>query len=248
MKQTIRNWTTPKKYMLPAMLDLRSALAAGENAKLIRACNEDCQHPIKVKNSITDFRAYECSVGLLKTRRSIADDERMPSFEKYLSLNYKQCFGTQEAMDRYYEKGLLSKDNFKGIGRAHLVAVKDMVRFFSIIKDDREEMFRSQYFGETTGDETHFFDIYRLGREHSVYTISRFKRKVWAVQLLRSDQPKARVPFLIKILNVLLYPLKYIPTKSVLRMPEYKVVTFRVGAVTNGLSVDFHIPKKFGFK
>ena len=105
------NWTTPKRNCFAGMLDLRSALAAGMNARLIKARNEDCSYPIKVKNSITDFRAYEFSVGLLKTRTQIQADERMPEFEKQLSLNYKCCYGTQEAVDRYYEKGLLSSDH-----------------------------------------------------------------------------------------------------------------------------------------
>ena len=241
------NWTTPKRNILAGIWDLRSALAAGQNARLIRMANEDCKYPIKVRNSITDFRAYEFQVGLLKTRASIASDERMPAFLRYLSLNYKACYGTQKAVDRYYERGLLSPDNFKGIGRSHLVKVEDMVRFLSITGDkDRAEMFRSQYLDETTGNETHFYDHYRLKREHSVYTIQRFKRKVWVVELLKPDQ-KVKTPFLIKILNAVLFPLKFIPKRSVLEMTEYKCVTYRIGAVTSGFSIEFHIPKKFSF-
>ena len=207
------HWSKPKKNVFAGMLYLRQALAAGQNARLIKANNEDCAFPIKVRNSITDFRAYEFSVGLMKTRTSIIGDERMPAFEKYLSLNYKCCYGTQEAVDTYYKSGLLSKDNFKGVGRSHLVKVEDMVRFLLITGDKpRANMF-----------------------------------KVWVVDLLRDDQPKPRTPFLIKILNILLYPTKFIPTKSVLRMDEYRCVTFRIGAVTNGISVEFHIPKKFSF-
>ena len=245
------SWTTPKRNIFAAMLDLRKALAAGQNARLIRMANEDCDFPIKVKNSITDFRAYEFSVGLLKTRRSIASDERMPAFEKYLALNYKACYGTQEAKDRYYETGKLSPDNFLGIGRSHLVKVEDMVRFLSITKDSRAEMFRSQYLDESTGDETHFFDIFRLGREHSVYTISRFKKKLWVVELLRDDKPKAVVPWaqrlFMSVITALVYPFKYIPERRVMHMDDYKIVTYRIGAVTNGYSVDIHITKKFSF-
>ena len=245
------NWSKPKRNIFAGMLDLRSALAAGMNARLIRARNEDCSHPIKVRNSITDFRAYEFSVGLLKTRTQIQADERMPQFEKHLCLNYRNCFGTQEAVDRYYEKGLLSTDNFKGVGRSHLVAVEDLIAFHACQPNCEAkayaQMFASQYFEGNTGDETHFYDHYRLKREHDIYTISRFKRMVWVVELLKDEQPKAKTPFLIKVLNVILYPSKFIPTKSVLRMKEYRCVTFRVGAVRNGISVEFHIPKKFSF-
>ena len=243
------NWSSPKRNIFAAMLLLRTALAAGQNARLIRARNEDCKYPIKVKNSITDFRAYEFSVGLLRTRAGIISDERMPAFEKYLSLNYKTCYGTQEAVERYYETGYLCPDNFKGQGRSHLVAVKDMVHFLITTGDaDRAEMFRSQYFEESTGNETHFFDLYRLGKEHSIYTVSRFKHKLWVVELLKDDAPKTRIPVLVYVLNFILYPLKYVPQKSVLKMNEYRCVTYRVGAVTNGFSIEFHIPKKFGFK
>jgi hypothetical protein len=67
------------------------------------------------------------------------------------------------------------------------------------------------------------------------------------VELLDKDA-NVKIPVGVKILNVVMTPLKYIPKKSVLRMPEYKLVTFRVGDVINGLSIEFHIPKKFGFK
>ena len=245
------HWTTPKRNMFAGMLDLRSALAAGMNARLVKACNEDCSYPIKVRNSITDYRAYEFSIGLLKTRTQILADERMPEFEKQLSLTFKTCYGTQEAVDKYYERGILSSDNFNGVGRSHLVRVEDMVRHFFLSGDkERGKMFQDQYFGEDTGDETHFFDHYRLKREHSVYTISRLKRKVWVVETLK-DTERVNLNWLmftaIGLLNAFCFPLKYIPTKSVLRMDSYKCVTFRIGAVTNGLSVEFHIPKKFGF-
>ena len=186
------------------MLDLRSALAAGMNARLIRARNEDCSSPIKVKNSITDFRAYEFSVGLLKTRTLILADETMPEFNRYLTLAYKNCYGTPEAVEWYYEKGLLSTDNFKGVGVSHLVKVEDLVCFHACQpqKDKKEyaQMFASQYFEGNTGDETHFYDHYRLKREHDIYTISRFKRKVWVVELLKETDEHVRTPFLIESL------------------------------------------------
>ena len=251
MKDMNTNWSTPKRTLIAGINCLRKALASGENARLVRAKNEDCSYPIKVRNSITDFRAYEFSIGLLKTRSQILADDRMPEFEKHLTLNYKTCYGSERAVKRYYETGLLNKGNFKGMGRAHLVAVEDLVMFWANQprKKDKEyaQMFASQYFEGTTGDETHFYDHYRLKREHSVYTISRFKRKLWVVELLKDDAAKPRTPVLVHVLNVLAYPLKFIPQRSVLRMDEYKCVTFRIGAVIHGLSVEFHIPKKFSF-
>jgi len=73
-----------------------------------------------------------------------------------------------------------------------------------------------------------------------------FKHRVWVV-VLYSNHPKYRAPLLVKILNVILYPFKYVPEKSILRMPEYTNYTFRVGSVVHGFSIEFQIPKKFSF-
>jgi hypothetical protein len=56
------------------------------------------------------------------------------------------------------------------------------------------------------------------------------------------------VPIAVHVLNVLAYPLKFIPERSVLRMPEYTLYDFRIGAVTHGFKIEFQIPKKFSFK
>ncbi len=53
---------------------------------------------------------------------------------------------------------------------------------------------------------------------------------------------------MVHILNVLAYPLKFIPEMSVLKMDDYKNITFRLGGITNGFAVEFQIPKKFSFK
>ena len=80
----------------------------------------------------------------------------------------------------------------------------------------------------------------------------KFKYKLWVVASFgkyhaRTKEPFS-IPFYIKLLNVLLYPLKYIPRKDTLRMPEYTIHTFRIGGVINGYSVQIQIPKKFSFK
>lgn len=75
----------------------------------------------------------------------------------------------------------------------------------------------------------------------------KFKHKVWVV-VLYYNYPKVKVPIAVHVLNVLAYPLKFIPKRSVLRMPEYTNYTFRVGDVIHGYSVEFQIPKKFSFK
>jgi len=242
------NWSTPKTNFFAGMLDLRQALAAGQNARLVRTRNEDCEYPIKIKKNDTDFRNYEFSSGTLQTRDGIINDTQKSDFEKHLSLTYKTCYGAEEAVERYYKTGLLSQENFKGIGISHLVRVEDMIAFLTISGDkDRANMFRKQYFDEHIGDEQHFYDNYRY-KHGSPWAIKEFKKRLWVTELIDNDESKPRTPFLIKILNVVLYPTKFIPTRSVLRMAEYNCVTFRIGSVTNGLSVEFHVPKRFSFK
>lgn len=73
-----------------------------------------------------------------------------------------------------------------------------------------------------------------------------YKHKVWVV-ILYYNHPKYHAPFLVKLLNIILYPMKFWPEKRVMRMDNYTLYTFRVGDVINGFSVEFHVPKKFGF-
>jgi hypothetical protein len=74
-----------------------------------------------------------------------------------------------------------------------------------------------------------------------------FKHQVWVV-VLYYNHPKYKAPIILKVLNFLAYPLKYIPQKSILRMPSYTNYCFRIGSVINGFEVEFKIPKKFSFK
>jgi hypothetical protein len=245
------NWSSPKRNIFAALLLLRSALASGQNARLIKLRNEDCAYPIKEKHVDEDWRNYEFSSGHLSTREDIYNNTSMSEMEKYLSLEFKTCYGTEEAVNRYYETGLLSPDNFKGMGRSHLVKVRDMITFLLATDDkDRAEMFKHQYFTEEGGRERHFYDFYRY-KHGSPWAIKKFRRKLWVVELLGEDEQRARIPVALKIMNVILSPvffiMKWIPRRSVLKMDKYKVVTFRVGDVTNGLAVEFHIPRNFSF-
>ena len=73
-----------------------------------------------------------------------------------------------------------------------------------------------------------------------------FKKKVWVV-VLYYNHKKYRVPFLVHVLNVLAWPLKFVPKRSVLKMDKYKIITYRIGGIQNGYSLEFGVPKKFSF-
>ena len=248
MKTT--NWSQPHTNLWKAVRSLQRALAAGQIARLVRMRNEDCEHPILCEKANKDFRNYKFACAYPQTRNGILEDVHKTDFQKHLSLNYRTCYGTQEALDRYYKKGLLSPDNFRGVGVSHLVHVKDLIRFHHAIGDHNyAQMFAEQYYGEHTANDKHFFDNY-VSMDGSEYAPKRFRRKLWVVELYHGHDAREKrkaMRWTHRLISWIQSPLKYIPKKSVLRMDEYRVVTYRVGDVTNGLSICFHIPKKFGF-
>jgi len=242
------NWSSPKRNIFAAMLDLRMALASGHKAKLIRMWNEECNFPIEKKSIYGDFRCYEFSYGTPSTVDKIKNDSSLSDFEKHLTLNYHTCYGTENAMNHYYNTGELSKDNFRGVGFSHLVKVADMVNFFEKDGDiERVRMFKEQYITGEIANNNHFWDFFRLKKGFSQWNVVKFKHKVWVVALLDDKEKQPRIPVFVHILNVLMYPTKFIPVRDVLRMTEYTDYTFRIGDITNGISVQFQIPKKFSF-
>jgi hypothetical protein len=241
------NWSEPKTNFLLGILDLRQALAAGLKARLIRARNEDCQHPIILDKEYRDFRAYEFQSGYATCIKEI-NLSAATEFSKYLSLNYVSVFGTSEAVKKYYEEQQLSKDNFCTMGRNHLVHVDDLIKYLERTQDfTRAEMYRRQYRNPQTTGLAQYFDFYKLKTGNSEFLVKKFKKKLWVVELLDILQPKPRTPLVVKILNVILKPFQYMPIKSVLKMPKYTCIEFRVGSVVNGYKIEFQIPRNFSF-
>ena len=252
MKAT--NWSSPKTNIIAAVNDLRKCLASGYKARLIRLRNEECEHPILLSKDeqSKDFRDYEFSIGTLRTKEEITNDSSMSDFEKYLSLNYKAQFGTAEAVKKYYETGEVSRGNFQGMGICHLVKVQDMVLFLQASNDPKDHAWaKCWYHYSDTKDARHFYDTFRLKCRQQRQP-KFFKNKLWVVEMLDNNQPQPAlslgVRMLAGLITILVYPFKYVPQKSVLRMPEYTNYTFRIGDVIKGFSVEFQIPKKFSFR
>lgn len=243
------NWSSPKTNFLAGLNDLRKCLASGHNARLIRLRNEECEFPIRKKNVDKDFRNYEFYIGYASSVNKIKESTNMSDMEKYLTLNYVNVFGTREAVEKYYSTGELSADNFKSAGVSHLIQVDDMIKFLEINDPMRVKMYRDQYRSpEHVNDTSHFFDFYRY-KFGSRYAIKKFKYKLWVVEML-NEQPElpAIQRILMKVINGLVYPLKFIPSRKVMEMKEYKVITYRIGSVINGYTIDIQVPKKFSFK
>jgi hypothetical protein len=247
----IQNYSTPKRSFIGGVNDLRQCLAYGLKGRLIRAKNEDCNFPITEKNKNNNFRCYNLSHSVPSTYNEILNNKNYNEFEKHLSLNYIHNYGTKEAVEAYYKDGILTKDNFLGVGVSHLVNVDDAIKFFISINDEWADNLTLIYRTPSTRDERHWFSFFQLKNGYHKYNIKHFKHKVWIVEMLNEKQ-SVELPVLhsvlIKILNTVLYPLKYIPTKRVLRMDKYTQYAFRIGSVFNGYEIQFQIPKKFSFK
>lgn len=248
MKIIGTTYASPYRNMFVAINALRKCLAKGNTAILIKAYNENCEYPIVTKEKIInkDFRNYTFSAGYLSTAEKIKTSNAN-DFEKYLSLNYKSCYGTPEAIKTYYKTSVVSKDNLKGIGHNHLIKVIDLIKYYESIGDlSYAKMFKEQYITGEEANNSHFYDFFKPINVSQREPL-KFNKKLWIIQLLDETKP-VKVPFAVKVLNILIYPFKFVPQKSILRMPKYTLYTFRVGSVINGLNIQLHIPKKFLFK
>ena len=157
------NWSSPKTNIFSALNSLRGALNSGQNARLIKMRNEDCAYPIRQKITFieSDFKKYVYCGGYLTTRKEIQERTNLSDFEKYLSINFKTFYGTQEAVEAYYNTGVLSKDNFKSMGISHLVKVSDMAKFhIANGESDYAKLF--DHYDVNQPDDTHFYDFFRL--------------------------------------------------------------------------------------
>lgn len=244
------DWSSPTTNYFKALKCLVSALNSGYDAVLIKTRNENCQYPIKSKNVDTDFRNYDNSGTYMRSRKEILDDKSLTEFEKHLALNYKQCFGSPDAAKRYYETGELSEDNFRGVGLAHLVNVTDMIEFYEKSGKDVDTInsLKDIYKNHTQNNlnKKHWYGNFKY-KHGSQYSIKKMKRKVWVVRISNKTDNQT-IPIQAKIFKFITKPLKYIPRKDILVMNEYKCITYRIGSIVNGISVEFHIPKKFSFK
>lgn len=245
------NWSTPKTTFLAGVKDLQSALASGQNAKLIRLENEKCEYPIMMEFTDADASQYKSSGAYLRTRQQILEDNSMTEIMKNLTLNYASCFGTREAVELYNKTGVVSKNNFVGMGVNHLVKITDIIKYLRSIGDTkRAQMYIDDYTEQGCNvDKRHFYEIYALINRRE-RTPKHFNHKLWVVALYNKDvkivlQPEVRMT--LKIINVLMKPLKYIPKKSTLKMGDYTNITYRVGDVVHGWSIQIQVPKKFAF-
>lgn len=249
------HWSTPKTNVFSAVSDLSKALNAGYRAALIKEYNENVQHPIRKKNQHNDFRAYEFNIGIFSTHESIMNSN-ISDFEKYLSLNYKVCYGSQDAVNKYYQTGILSMDNIRGVGVSHLVKVTDLIELLKKNNPDgsksgRIEMLTKQYVNRNTQERVQVYDFFKLKGGYNEWAIKRFKNKLWVVTLLGNDEVAPKQPLMVKVLLKIMNGIhmisKYIPKKSKIKLDDYTIHSFRFGNLSSGLIFEIHVPRKISF-
>lgn len=251
MKRKNTTWSRPKTNILAGIVELSNALSHGLNAVLVKEWNENCEFPIMKKNYHDDFRCYEFQNGHISNEIEILNHPTMSNIEKYLSINYKTCYGTPDAVEQYYQTGKLTMDNVRGMGVSHLVRVTDLVRLLKQNNDDgyqdeRIDLLEKQYITREIAKENHFYDFFKLSKGLSHYSAKKFKKKVWVVQTLEDDE-KVKTTFISKLALIFSNSFKYIPKKFVFKNENYTEYSFSIGSIENGLKIKIQIPKKFSF-
>ena len=215
-----------------AFLNLISCLRSGHNAWIERQENGKQDFPLTEKNpDLYDIKYWKSSGAFFspdwqKEKQRIEQDTNMHPFQKKLKLEYTTAFGTEEEYQHYLKTGEVK---FRGMGKQYFVKYDDLIK-------TRESE------GIDMNDKTRF--VLMVSPIERWKRVVETKRKVYVVCW---NDDKTKLPLWFKLWNVVVYPLKFIPKRSVLRMDEYTNYTFRIGGIVNGYSIEFHIPKKFKF-
>lgn len=230
--KTLTNWTEATRNPFKAISSLISCLQAGRNAWLELQENGNQEYPLREKliKESTDPCAWDCACQPFaqdwEERKEVilTSDSYSPMQKKFMT-EYTSVFGSQEQYDNYLKTG---DADFRGIGRQYLIKYDDLAR-------KRKEQ------GIALSPKTRFYPMVSLKSRNKRPLI---KGKVLVVCY---NNDKVKTPWWVSLINIVLYPFRFIPKRTVLRMPEYNVYTFRIGSVVNGFCIDIHLPKKFSF-
>ncbi len=59
------------------------------------------------------------------------------------------------------------------------------------------------------------------------------------------NKNRKNVPWWVKGFVLVTFPIRFIPKKDVKKMSKRTCYSFRIGSMSNGISLEFHVPKKF---
>lgn len=227
-------YTTATQNPFKAFRSLISALQSGYDAVILRRENDaKLSFPIKITHDYKDIDSFVSTGSYFtnnweKVKKQIEESDLHPII-KDLKLNYTTAFGSEEEYKNYLKTG---KVYFTGMGKCFFIKYKDL------IETRKEENL-------ALNEKTRFV-LTIVPKTGKYYEIKKLKRKVFVIGIKSTEN--FNLPIWFKIYRVLVYPFRLIPSKSILNMPEYKKITYRIGGVVNGFTLDLHIPKKFSFK
>lgn len=115
---------------------------------------------------------------------------------------------------------------------------------------DREDKFfnetqRRLTLSKDTADDPQYYTFYKP-KEGIPYQID--KPKECRLYFVCSNRKRKSLPLWAKMIRVVTYPAHLVPKKNVKKMSKRTCYSLRVGSTSNGISLEFHIPKKFSLK
>ena len=130
MKGALTSWTEATTDYVVALQSLISAVEAGKNAWIEIRKNGEQDFPIMIPNpALNHPKAWTMCYATKRNEEDLLNHRYLNETEKELTYNYTTAFGEQEAIDRYYETGVLTKENFFGVGICHAVKIKDAIEY-----------------------------------------------------------------------------------------------------------------------
>ena len=117
-----------------------------------------------------------------------------------------------------------------------------------------EVVTRNHFFNETdkkltlskdTSYDPQPYSFYKPKDGIPFYIPRELPKKVFVVHCNKS---RKNVPWWVKGFAATTYPLRFIPKKDMRKMSKKTCYSLRVGSLSNGISLEFHIPKKFSLK
>ena len=214
-------WNTPKKSLFKALIDFINCVSFGYECSLIRIDNEKCNPFIKRKNPIlNNINNWSSSYGTPENRKELEEKKYFNKIERELTLNYYYNFNNYLCCNGHNFIFLPGKT--RGCPKCGEVNYKQSCK----IKKRKKA-------------ESVFFYTHWKPKQGIPYYIPDNIGKVWVIKMENKK---------VNLITKILYLLKWIPRKSILNIGNCKNITFRIGSISNGYSVEIQIPKKFSFK
>jgi len=230
MKKANTNWSTATTNLFKAFKDLLDCLQAGYDAHITIVKNEHAALPIQIKNpALNDPMNWTMSYGAPAGREEIKYKKHFNDTEKDLALNWGFTFDAYVCV-----KGHLF--NSKQAGKTVFVCPHC---------GSRETKQNCIPVKLKEPEKRTFYTFWKPKDNISCWVNKPMKERVFVIAYYEKN---AVLKWWQKALITIVKPLSYIPDKSVLEMDAYRVITYRIGGVANGYSIDVQIPKKFGFE